>query len=111
MKQNMKDPGFYLYNSPVNGGFVMKFANNYVVSVRWGSGSYSDPMPGDGHDWFADMNAMTAEVGVWHEDESGHPEWHHVCGFDYGDDDVLGHLTPDQVAEIMWKVGNLDRRE
>ena len=106
MKQNMKDPGFYLCTSPINGGFVMKFANNYVVSVRWGSGNYSDPMP-VGPEWFGDLNAQTAEVGVWRELDNGPIEWYHVDGFDYDGDDVLPRLESEHVAEIMWKVANL----
>lgn len=110
MKQNMKDPGFYLCTSPVNGGFVMKFANNYCVSVRWGSGNYSDAMP-VGHEWFGDLNAHTAEVGVWCELDDGTNEWYHVDGFDYDGDDVLSRLESEHVAEIMWKVGNLPVRK
>lgn len=106
MKQNMKDPAFYLCTSPVNGGFVMKFANNYVVSVRWGSGNYADSMP-ISHEWFGDLNSQTAEVGVWRELDNGTNDWYHVDGFEYDGDDVLGHLTTEHVAEIIWKVANL----
>lgn len=110
MKAPIRDPGFYLTTSPVNGGFSIKFANNYTVSVRWGSGSYADPVD-DGYDWIGDLNAHTAEVGVWRELDDGTNEWYHVDGFEYHGDDVLPRLEPEHVAEIMWKVANLPKWE
>jgi hypothetical protein len=101
-------PAFSLVTNPANCGFVMRFNNGYVVSVRWGYASYAERLPSESFD--TDRNAMTAEVGVWYEDGNLMKDWHHVDGFEYNGDDVLPHCDADNVCEILWKVGNLPVR-
>jgi hypothetical protein len=68
-----------------NVGFSVKFANNIVVSVRWGAINYSN-------------GQTTAECAAW-DDATG--KWVRVLGFEYDGDDVLPHVSADEVARFM----------
>ncbi len=83
---------FVVDNEPMTRGFAMTFANGITVSVRWGEANYCD-------------QTTTAEVAAYRKsnDEFG-PVWVHAEGFDYDGDDVLGHLSPDEVARFIYIV-------
>jgi hypothetical protein len=74
-----------LVTTDYNRGFTMTFANRITVSIRWGNHNYSD-------------GKTTAEVAAWDADTH---EWVHVTGFDYNSDNVLGHLTTNEVAKFI----------
>jgi hypothetical protein len=76
---------FNLVTSDHNRGFTMTFSNRVTVSVRWGKYNYSD-------------GKTTAEVAARDADTD---EWVHVTGYDYNHDDVLGHLTTNEVAKFV----------
>lgn len=88
-------------------GFIINFPNGYAASVRWGSNNYCSAI--DNKDGVIAASTAEATAYIW-RGESGHflsriP--HRVEGFDYGGDDVLGWLTPNQVSEFISKVAAL----
>ena len=85
-----------------NKGFQMVFENGWTISVQFGYGSYCDNRNHlDGFEFAKDLNAVqssNAEIAIWSGDGAGN--WY---VFENGDT-VLGHQTPDQVAEWIAKV-------
>lgn len=103
MNKINKEPGLYQYDT----GFVIQFPNGYAASIRWGEHNYAvniNPDHTDSH-----MAALDAEAAafVWDLSEGDAPGFYHVDGFDYGGDDVLPCMSPDNVAEFIYKVANL----
>jgi len=109
-----KEPGLYHYDT----GFVIRFPNGYAASIRWGEHNYCVSMNPDHTD--SHMAALDAEAAAWIWRTPKHSETnsvegfdlhvdglYHVDGFDYGSDDVLPCLSPDNVAEFIYKVANL----
>jgi hypothetical protein len=72
-------------------GFTMTFSNRITVSIRWGEANYSD-------------GKTTAECAAWDADTH---KWIHVIGFNYYDNDVLGHLTSDDVAKFIYMASTM----
>lgn len=66
-------------------GFSMTFSNNITVSVRIGSSNYSN-------------GKNTAECAAYHTNTY---QFIRVDGFDYEDDEVLHHLSADEVAQFI----------
>lgn len=84
-----------LITSDYNRGFTMTFSNRITVSIRWGKANYSD-------------GKTTAECAAWDADTPNTPhKWVHVIGFDYNDDDVLGHLNSDDVAKFIYMASTM----
>ena len=82
--------------SSTSKGFQMTFPSGYTISVIYGEGSYSD------------QGETTAEVAAWHSKEDHWLQfvdgaWVIVPG---GHSEVLGHQTPDQVAELIQALKN-----
>ena len=83
----------------INGsGFHIQFANGYCVSVQFGAMNYCDnrslnntARPTE------NVECRDAEVAVWNDKDEWTCDWPHNNGYD----DVQGHLTPDQVLQIM----------
>jgi hypothetical protein len=99
-----KEPGLYHYDT----GFVIQFPNGYAASIRWGERNYCVSINPDHTN--SDMAALDAEAAafVWDLSEGDAPGFYHVDGFSYSDgDDVLPCLSPDNVAEFIYKVANL----
>lgn len=79
-----------------NQGFKMTFSNGYTISVIFGESSKSD------------QGETTAEVAVWHSVKG------HWLAFKEGAwvklpllcTEVLGHQTPDQVADLIQSLKN-----
>jgi hypothetical protein len=76
---------------PMRKGFTMTFSNRITVSIRWGEANYSD-------------GKTTAECAAWDADTH---KWIHVIGFNYYDNDVLGHLTSDDVAKFIYMASTM----
>ena len=76
---------------PMRKGFTMTFSNRITVSIRWGEANYSD-------------GKTTAECAAWDADTH---KWIHVIGFNYYDDDVLGHLNSDDVAKFIYMASTM----
>lgn len=80
-----------------NRGFKMTFSNGYTISVIFGDSSKSD------------QGESTAEVAVWHS-VKGHwlickeGAWEELPLFST---EVLGHQTPDQVAQHIEIISKL----
>jgi len=83
-------PLINLNDNPYNKGFTMTFQNRITVSIRWGKANYSD-------------GKTTAECAAW---TAAH-KWVHVIGFDYNDDDVLPHLSTDDVARFIYMASTM----
>lgn len=96
-----RDPAnFKLYTD----GVIFNFDNGYCVSIRWGKFNYADHIGNDAH-FGGVASAMSAEVAVYDNTrDGGGVPYHHVDGYDYNNDDVLGHLSINQVLDIMNKV-------
>ena len=81
-------------------GFQITFENGVTISVQWGPGNYCDNY----NENFKPreqpvVRSRTAEIAIW---DRGH-RWHN-----FGDDQVEGNLTPDQVSEWIHKVSQPD---
>ena len=72
-------------------GFYIRFANGYQISVQFGAGNYSD--------W----GKTTAEVAVFT------PDGDLVELGKY--DDVLGHVKPERVAELIFEFSMIKKEE
>lgn len=72
-------------------GFFLKFENGYSISVRWGPFHYRDSDD--------EGNVIAAEVAVFDPKE----KFIRLGEFD----DVLGHQTPNQVAELIAKYSSI----
>jgi hypothetical protein len=109
-----KEPGLYHYDT----GFVIRFPNGYAASIRWGETNYAVSINPDHTD--SHMAALDAEAAawIWRTPKNGETNcirgldrlddgFYHVDGFDYGGDDVLPNMSPDNVAEFIYKVANL----
>ena len=80
-------------------GFQMTFKNNLTISVQFGIGNYCEKRSTgkygcerESHFWDCD----NAEIAVW--DNSGdNPRFLQITKYDQ----VIGHLSPDEVAEWL----------
>ena len=68
-------------------GFSMTFSNELTISVQYGEGNYSTRNEKD--------EAISAEIAIW--DNNG--KW-----FDFGNDVVMGWVSPDEIADWINKV-------
>ena len=74
----------------------MTFRNGYTLSVIYGERSYSD------------QGESTAEVAAWHSKEDHWLAFEEGAWMEVPDgrSAVLGHQTPDQVAELIQALKN-----
>jgi hypothetical protein len=77
-----------LITHPVNHGFTMTFPNRITVSVRWGSGNYSD-------------GKTNAECAAWNADTH---EFVHVHEFD---DDAIGRMETHEIARFIYNASQM----
>ena len=77
-----------------NKGFAMTFENGFGISVQWGTENYcekksfntdTDPMENDR--W----ESLSAEIAIYKDQKF----------IDLGDDQVIGWLSPDEVAKYI----------
>lgn len=74
-------------------GFQVQFDNGYTVSVQFGPSNYCDNYDMDWKDVGDFVESANAEIAIIKPDNGG---------FELLiDDDVAGHVTPDQIAKIM----------
>ena len=64
-------------------GFQMTFENGNTISVQFGMGNYCN------NKYQSKENCENAEIAIWNADGN----W-----FDFGNDQVKGHCTPNEVA-------------
>ena len=80
-------------------GFQMVFANGCTVSVQFGVGNYCEHHNNLGNYDAAkkadEWTSAQAEVAAWGPDG----RWH-----SFGNDEVRGYMSPDEVMEFMWDV-------
>lgn len=74
-------------------GFSMTFKNNWTISVQWHEAAYCS-----GRD--TNQQSPDAEIAIW--DSSGN--WYY-----FGNDEVKGYCSPDEVLEWMNKVANFPK--
>jgi len=85
-----------MFNITSNKGVHITFKNGITVSVQWGYGDYCDNRY-SGHFGETPPESHDAEVAVWDADnvwvtkDAPHSE----------NDDVIGYLNADQVADII----------
>ncbi len=80
-----------------NKGFTMRFNNEMVISVQWGTGNYcerrsftTDIMP---EMKLRMVESITAEIAIWDNDGT----W-----FSFGDDTVKGWVDANEVAKWIY---------
>lgn len=95
-----------MFKSCQNKGFHMTFANGLTISVQFGPFNYCDQRstfpnarPEDQEIW----KSGTAEIGIWNSEGWKTNQFINCHG-----DDVIGHLTADQVAELIYKVSTFN---
>ena len=84
---------FYLCSHEINQGFTMTFLNGVTVSVRWGSGNYSD-------------GKTTAEVAAMNSNGDFIP----VTGYEsyWREDEVIGRMNTDFVVDWMFAASRME---
>lgn len=92
------------FKSTERQGFHITFENGLTVSVQWGAGNYCDNHNSWDFSRSKDMESSTAEVAVWCNER-----WLNANDFtgedvEYGFDDVVGYLTPEQVVDLLVRV-------
>lgn len=90
--------GFHIHKAK---GFHMIFANGCTASVQFGwSNNCGSNQIGFGHQPEYGIQSPDAEVAAWDADG----EWIHPEGFDFAGDDIIGNLSPDEVARFIQAV-------
>jgi hypothetical protein len=74
-------------NNNFSEGFTMTFANGYTISVQFWIGNYCSRNDNN--------KAASAEIAIWDKDNT----W-----YNFGDDLVKGHCSPDEIVTWMRKV-------
>lgn len=100
-KENRK-PSFSVSG---NKGFQLTFENGYTISVQWGPMNYCEKRDYSPHAYDMPMKALVwqskdAEVAAWRDKSA---PW---LKLGQGDD-VIGHLTTNQVLTLMVKIAAL----
>jgi len=87
-------------------GFQMMFENGYVISVQWGTMNYCSRKDYNAsYDKEKQENfwsSLDAEIAVWKHKESGRTGLLNIVPHDQ----VIGHLTTNDVLHWMNKVAN-----
>jgi hypothetical protein len=97
-----KNPGFRIIDAK---GFHITFANGCTVSVRFGYGNHCNSNQGDfDHTPPEGVTSPNAEVAAWRADDS----WLHPKGFDFGGNNVIGYLSPGEVAKFIQAVASIE---
>lgn len=83
-------------------GFQIEFGNGYTVSVQFGPANYCDNYDMEWSDVGDFVESANAEIAIIKPDDGGFVP--------LIDDDVAGHVTPDQIAKIIHYVsqGKID---
>lgn len=89
------------FNSTLNKGFNMTFANGITASVQWGTGNYCDNHFSKDFSFSKEASSDTAEVAAWNE--SGEWVTNKLCDTC---DDVVGYLSPDEVLQFLNSCAN-----
>lgn len=85
-----------------NKGYQMTFENGWTISVQFGKFNYcsrksfSDPLSDMGSEV---VTSPDCEIAIWDKNNV----W-----YDFGNDQVKGYCSTDEVAEWIWKVKNFD---
>lgn len=79
-------------------GFQMTFENGWTISVQFGEGNYCS---GRKENREGISSAVSAECAVW--DSNG--KWYRLSEHD----DVRGHMTTNEVGELIQKVMGFER--
>ena len=87
------------FGSTMNKGYYMTFENGWSISVQWGPGNYcsrrSNILGASTMSMDEAWTSTDAEIAIIHKDG----KW-----YSFGNDEVEGHQTPDEVASWITKV-------
>lgn len=85
------------FRSTYRPGFQMTFENGWTISVQWHSGAYCERRNFDesSEDDNRLADSVNAEIAIWDSNN----KW-----YNFGNDEVQGYLTADQVADWIVKV-------
>lgn len=103
----MEEKEMSYFESTMRKGFHMTFENGLTISVQWGAGNYCDNYFPKDRDFTCskDASSRTAEVAVFDSsDEFIDPQKFMEESIIKGDEQVVGYLTADQVAQIIYNV-------
>lgn len=91
-----------------NKGFTLTFKNSMTISVQWGIMNYcsnkGSTLYNGGHRAFTSVTAITAEIMIW---DARWPE----SPFNFGSDEVKGHVDTDEVAQWIHMASICDDME
>lgn len=94
-----------MFKSTRNKGFQMTFENGWTISVHFGYGNYCENnRHPDGWDFSTKeelVKSGDAEIAIW--DNTG--EW-----YNFGTDTVKGWCTPNEVADWISKVAQMEAK-
>jgi hypothetical protein len=91
-------------NQRNNSGFRVAFDNGFIASVQWGSGTYSSNRGSD-YDK-TPVESQTAEVAIMDAEGKFYDRDGRVAGLA---DQVIGYMTPEEVASFIYNVSQLRR--
>lgn len=89
------------FNSTLNKGFRMTFANGITASVQWGAGNYCDNHFSNDFSFSKEASSDTAEVAAW--DKCDNWITSKLCDTC---DDVAGYLSPEEVLQFLNNCAN-----
>ena len=97
------------FKSTMRKGFRMTFENGYTVSIQWGAGNYCDNHFPEDKDFSFSKDAVsdTAEAAVISPSRNLVDPANFIQCFTDGE--VAGWLTPEEVAELIYKVSTWPR--
>lgn len=81
-----------------NKGFTITFKNGWTISVQFGKGNYCEVgyIGGFGGERSKENHfSSDCEIGIWDENRN----W-----FNFGNDEVKGYCSPEEVSEWIYKV-------
>lgn len=98
-----------MFSSNTGNGFHMTFDNGYTISVQWGYGSYCENQYRHDIGFNDPCKAEHAEIAVIDTRSKEFVDPSDYMGVDYdGGDDVVGWVTADEVAAIIYHVANMN---
>ena len=87
-------------------GFQLTFSNGLTISVQFGYGNYCENHVKKTEDkpnlYSYELSSKDAEVAIWNENNDWITNDFIYCK----NDDVIGYLSSDSVADLIYKVKN-----
>ena len=91
-------------NNQYYSGFKMTFENGYTISVQFGTGNYCENRSFSTNQVDTDIpkSCANAEIAIWDSNN----KW-----FNFGNDEVMGWVSADDIADWIYRVKNAESLE